>query len=176
MSSLTALLAISVLFFICQYATAHVDLSYDFIEESEGTNVNCGDFKSCSACTPFKGCGWCASGNVCLGGNMNGPSMANCSFWDYGFCTGEPCSVYTHCYSCISDPFCGWYASSASCTEGSRDGPLFGSCAAFDYGRCDAAMDAFPQYPVANNNDLEENSDTDASLPVASASSLTEGS
>eukprot|EP00300_Choanocystis_sp_HF-7_P028105 c33481_g1_i1.p1 GENE.c33481_g1_i1~~c33481_g1_i1.p1 ORF type:complete len:229 (-),score=32.94 c33481_g1_i1:21-707(-) len=98
----------------------------------------CFQHSSCDECLAFTnqrdqtGCGWCASSKKCLPGNRAGPhgspSVFNCTQWDFGFCTGEPCSVYKSCMSCVQDPFCGWCSEMALCMEGTNVAPLFHFC------------------------------------------------
>eukprot|EP00298_Acanthocystis_sp_HF-20_P010530 c188_g1_i1.p1 GENE.c188_g1_i1~~c188_g1_i1.p1 ORF type:complete len:168 (-),score=79.89 c188_g1_i1:12-479(-) len=95
---------------------------------------SCETFKSCQSCVLFStdrtnSCGWCASEGVCLEGGLTGPlGSTNCTFWDYGFCSGEPCSAYSNPVNCQQDPFCIWCRDPASCMEGTKSGPLFQKC------------------------------------------------
>merc|ERR1711998_632487 len=93
----------------------------------------CYIFNSCSSCLVFKECGWCASTGVCMNGNNLAPLTGNCTVWDYGICSGEPCSSYSNCYSCSRDPFCGWGADTFQCMSGNFAGPTGGACPAEAY-------------------------------------------
>eukprot|EP00301_Raphidiophrys_heterophryoidea_P010100 c15143_g1_i1.p1 GENE.c15143_g1_i1~~c15143_g1_i1.p1 ORF type:complete len:174 (-),score=32.00 c15143_g1_i1:282-803(-) len=117
----------------------------------------CEFYTSCAACLMFSNererpCGWCASENQCLSGTLNGPAgRVNCTFWDFGFCSGEPCATYTNPIICHQDPFCVWCRDPPACMEGTpTQGPLFGSCDTRDF---DPALKdirgAFPQ-PVSS--------------------------
>jgi len=99
---------------------------------------NCGKFKSCTTCLSravpeTQNCGWCASLKSCLPGQMEGPiGGANCTQWDFGWCSGEPCNIYQNCFQCVQDPFCGWCGETYECTEGTASGPLFKTCKYWD--------------------------------------------
>merc|ERR1712226_1727305 len=78
-------------------------------------------------------CGWCESESKCMPGGAAGPHRANCSAWDFAFCSNLPCTEHTSCNTCSSDPMCGWCSSSNICTEGNPRGPVFMTCLAKDW-------------------------------------------
>merc|ERR1712232_221544 len=97
------------------------------------TETKCARHVICKACTEDISCGWCATSGLCFDGNVLGPTMANCSMWEFAWCSGEPCLEHASCDSCITDPLCGWCAGTQSCTEGSTQGPMFGDCLADEW-------------------------------------------
>merc|ERR1712113_709776 len=97
------------------------------------TETKCARHVICKACTEDISCGWCATSGLCYDGNVLGPGLANCSMWEFAWCSGEPCLEHSSCDSCITDPLCGWCAGTQSCTEGSQQGPMFGDCLADEW-------------------------------------------
>merc|ERR1712226_14236 len=68
---------------------------------------------------------------VAVAADVLGPSIGNCTQWNFNYCKDEPCSIYDGigCESCIEDPFCGYCGSSGRCIEGTSNGPLMDECA-----------------------------------------------
>jgi hypothetical protein len=61
-------------------------------------DTNCGLFSNCISCTASKECGWCSLSNTCVPGDKNGPSKGQCSFFEYGSCSGpRSCDSYNRC-------------------------------------------------------------------------------
>jgi len=58
----------------------------------------CNIYSNCGSCTADSNCGWCSVTKTCVGGNANGPSRGQCSFFNYGSC-GSPrkCGDYNKC-------------------------------------------------------------------------------
>jgi hypothetical protein len=73
-------------------------------------------------------CGWCPKEKKCFKGGAAGPLGANCTTWDYAYCSRDPCSVYSSCGACSADPMCGWCSTTSSCVEGSSKGPWLNRC------------------------------------------------
>eukprot|EP00301_Raphidiophrys_heterophryoidea_P016742 c2637_g1_i1.p1 GENE.c2637_g1_i1~~c2637_g1_i1.p1 ORF type:complete len:182 (+),score=20.59 c2637_g1_i1:1-546(+) len=91
--------------------------------------TDCSIFSTCSLCIVRSECGWCNfHQSRCVAGTLNGPERANCTTYEYGFCSGEPCQTYGDDCSCVQDPFCGWCAATATCMEGTKSGPLLEAC------------------------------------------------
>eukprot|EP00298_Acanthocystis_sp_HF-20_P002656 c13057_g1_i1.p1 GENE.c13057_g1_i1~~c13057_g1_i1.p1 ORF type:complete len:159 (-),score=68.46 c13057_g1_i1:117-593(-) len=119
----------------------------------------CASVSDCSSCTLMNDCGWCDwHGGKCVSGTLNGPSLTNCSHWDYGYCTGQPCSFYSNECSCTKDPFCGWCKTSFECSEGTPRGSLFHSCNLAEWVFDGPDRCGNPQYPFedAIQNGSEE--------------------
>merc|ERR1711988_1741851 len=74
------------------------------------TETKCARHVICKACVEDISCGWCATSGLCYDGNVLGPSMANCSMWEFAWCSGTQ-----------------------SCTEGGAAGPMFGDCLADEW-------------------------------------------
>eukprot|EP00298_Acanthocystis_sp_HF-20_P001623 c12037_g1_i1.p1 GENE.c12037_g1_i1~~c12037_g1_i1.p1 ORF type:complete len:177 (+),score=84.10 c12037_g1_i1:32-532(+) len=92
------------------------------------SDIRCARHTICKKCTEDIGCGWCATSGLCLDGNVLGSTNANCTMWEFAWCSGEPCVEHASCDSCNSDPLCGWCSSTQTCTEGAAQGPMFGDC------------------------------------------------
>merc|ERR1711908_142669 len=97
------------------------------------TETKCARHVICKSCIEDISCGWCATSGLCHEGNVLGSFMANCSMWEFAWCSGEPCMEHASCDACISDPLCGWCAGTQSCTEGTEKGPMFGDCLADEW-------------------------------------------
>eukprot|EP00299_Pterocystis_sp_00344_P017017 c8538_g2_i2.p2 GENE.c8538_g2_i2~~c8538_g2_i2.p2 ORF type:complete len:167 (+),score=22.19 c8538_g2_i2:39-539(+) len=92
------------------------------------TDTKCARHVICKSCVEDITCGWCATSGLCYEGNVLGAFKANCSMWEFAWCSGEPCNEHATCLACSSDPLCGWCQSTQSCTEGGEQGPMFGDC------------------------------------------------
>merc|ERR1712032_1287769 len=70
---------------------------------------NCGIYENCRSCTASETCGWCSLTNACVPGTKDGPSKGQCSFFEFGSCSGpRSCDSYDKCGDCIKDVACGW--------------------------------------------------------------------
>merc|ERR1719386_651801 len=92
------------------------------------TDTKCSKHYICKSCVEDVTCGWCATSGLCYDGNVLGPMVANCSMWEFAWCSGEPCVEHATCKACITDPLCGLCQHTNTCTEGSAQGPMFGDC------------------------------------------------
>eukprot|EP00300_Choanocystis_sp_HF-7_P042109 c8875_g1_i1.p1 GENE.c8875_g1_i1~~c8875_g1_i1.p1 ORF type:complete len:151 (+),score=12.95 c8875_g1_i1:39-491(+) len=101
-----------------------------------GRGAKCNQVSNCHQCTMMSSCGWCASTKMCHFGGLAGPVGLNCSYWEYSFCSGEPCAVFTNCINCVANPFCGWCETDQVCQEGSPSAPLFGECEMWSKSGC----------------------------------------
>ena len=55
------------------------------------TDTKCARHAICKTCVEDIGCGWCATMGNCFDGNVLGATQANCSMWEFAWCSGEIC-------------------------------------------------------------------------------------
>jgi len=124
-------------------------------------NVRCARNTICKTCIEDIACGWCATSGLCFDGNVLGSTIANCTMWEYAWCSGEPCLEHATCYACNSDPLCGWCSSTQTCTEGGAQGPMFGDCPPDQWfgSTCDGAPNPTQFLLQTKKESIEENAD-----------------
>lgn len=83
------------------------------------------EYDTCGECVARKTCGWCASSSSCFEGDLGGPFVRNCSFWNFELCEAG-CAELDTCDACILQDGCGFCTSSCSCLQGHKKGPAFG--------------------------------------------------
>lgn len=79
----------------------------------------------CDACLANPDCGWCATTQVCVPGTWAGPSIGNCSTWDFATCTngtGDGCATRANASSCGDDKKCSFCPELARGSNGSSAG------------------------------------------------------
>lgn len=94
------------------------------IEDAEvalDIETSCADFSSCLECTLNSACVWCPDENLCVDGNIEGPTDSTCQSFDYGQCSDPDCDALTSCTVCINYSECGWCETSLVCFNADDD-------------------------------------------------------
>lgn len=88
------------------------------IEDAEvalDIETSCTDFGSCLECTLNSACVWCPDENLCVDGDIEGPTDSTCQSFEYGQCSDPDCDALTSCSVCINYSECGWCETSLVC-------------------------------------------------------------
>ena len=87
------------------------------IEYALDISESCSSYIYCGDCTLNSGCVWCPDEDLCVEGDIDGPSEATCAAFEYGQCSTIECASFDTCSVCINYPECGWCDSFMECFE-----------------------------------------------------------